>query len=629
MIRKQLVVLFLAASVVALGGCARQTAGKPLPSVTVTAIYPGANAQVVQDTVAAPIEQQVLGVEGMVHLWSRCTDDGRYTLTVTFKPGTDLNVAQVLVQNREALAEPILPDLVKRRGLSVKKDSPGALLLVSLFSPGGSRDTLHLSNYAGVQIKDELARVPGVWGVVLFGQREQAMRVWLDPQKLAARGLTAQDVVGALQAQNAQVAAGEIGRPANGGGKAASLVVNTLGRLVDAGQLEDVVVKAGDADQVVRLKDVGRVELGVAEGGRVTLDGKPCVALGVYPAGPARPQDISTAVRERMASLRERFPEGIDCHVGFDFTPNLEAPGRSTDPEYFLVDVSLPASASPQRTDDVLRRCATELQKVAGVEHTLTLTDNPLDQVTDRPCVLVQLAPAARRQASREQIIADVRTRLEKETPEAVLRLRDLSAPGVLPRCGYPIDLAVSGPQAEEVRKLADTLAERLRQTGQLTDVWANTDSVPRPQLELVLDREQAHDRGVSLQDVLGTLESAVGAVEANDFNRPGRAWQVRVRLADDAGGRLENLKLLKVRNAKGDLVPLGDVAAVRDIMAPAILNRLDGRPIVEVTANRAPGLSAAQARVLCEKLVAELREKLGLSDDYRLTWADGTQATK
>src|SRR5256884_2713880 len=161
------------------------------PTVEVSAVYPGANAQVVADTVAAPIEQQVNGAEGMMYMSSQCTNDGTYTLTVTFRPGTDLNLAQVLVQNRAALAQPILPDLVKRRGVTVKKKSPSVLMIINLFSPDKSRDNLYLSNYATIQLKDELSRVKGVGDITFLGQRDYSMRVWLDPNKMVTRGLTA------------------------------------------------------------------------------------------------------------------------------------------------------------------------------------------------------------------------------------------------------------------------------------------------------------------------------------------------------------------------------------------------------------------------------------------------------
>ncbi|HZT81157.1 MAG TPA: efflux RND transporter permease subunit, partial [Gemmataceae bacterium] len=179
------------------------------PTVEVSAVYPGANAQVVADTVAAPIEQQVNGVEGMMYMSSTCANDGSYTLTITFEPGADLNIAQVLVQNRVSLAEPVLPDLVKRRGISVKKKSPNVLMIINLYSEDGSRTNLELSNYATIQIRDELSRLPGVGDITYIGQRDYSMRLWLDPQKLASYGLNPRDVIRAVEAQNVQVAAGQ------------------------------------------------------------------------------------------------------------------------------------------------------------------------------------------------------------------------------------------------------------------------------------------------------------------------------------------------------------------------------------------------------------------------------------
>src|SRR5258707_15263570 len=183
------------------------------PTVRVTAFYPGANAQVVADTVAAPIEQQVNGVEDMLYMSSQCTNDGTYTLTVTFANGVDLNMAQVLVQNRVSLAQPILPELVRRRGVTVKKKSPSVLMIVNLFSPDNSPDNLYLSNYATIQLKYELARLNGVGDITYLGQRDYSMRLWLDPEKMHARSLTASDVITAIQQQNAQVAAGQLGQP--------------------------------------------------------------------------------------------------------------------------------------------------------------------------------------------------------------------------------------------------------------------------------------------------------------------------------------------------------------------------------------------------------------------------------
>src|SRR5215468_7090571 len=225
------------------------------PTVEVSASYPGANAQVVADTVAAPIEQQVNGVEGMMYMSSQCTNDGNYTLTVTFKPGTDLNISQVLVQNRESLAEPILPDLVKRRGISVKKKSPNVLMIVNLFSKDESRTELELSNFATIQIRDELSRLPGVGDITYLGQRDYSMRLWLDPQKMSNLGLNAQDVIAAVQAQNVQVAAGQIGQPPTPRGQVTQYIITTLGRLHNTDQFGDIILR-NNGSTLVYMKDI-------------------------------------------------------------------------------------------------------------------------------------------------------------------------------------------------------------------------------------------------------------------------------------------------------------------------------------------------------------------------------------
>jgi multidrug efflux pump subunit AcrB len=291
------------------------------PTVEVSASYPGANAQVVADTVAAPIEEQVNGVEGMMYMSSQCTNDGTYTLTVTFKPGTDLNISQVLVQNRESLAEPRLPDLVKRRGISVKKKSPNVLMIVNLVATDEDRKDLELSNYATIQIRDELSRLPGVGDITYLGQRDYSMRLWLDPQKLAAYNLNAQDVIGAVQAQNIQVAAGQIGQPPTPRGQVTQYIITTLGRLKNTDQFANIVLR-NTGSTLIYLKDVANIEMGARSYDQTcTLDRKPSVALSVYQLPGSNALDVARRVRDRMKQLKERFPPGIDYEIIYDTTP--------------------------------------------------------------------------------------------------------------------------------------------------------------------------------------------------------------------------------------------------------------------------------------------------------------------
>lgn len=292
------------------------------PTVNVTCSYPGASAQVVADTVAAPIEQQVNGVENMLYMSSNCTNDGAYNLNITFKLGTDLNMAQVLVQNRVSMAMPTLPDVVKATGVITKKKSPMILLVVNLLSPDQRYDQLYLSNYATIQIKDELARLPGVGDVSFLGQQDYSMRVWLDPDKMASFQLTADDVVNALKEQNVQVAAGQIGQPPIPAGQRFQYVLSTLGRLKEPEQFAEIIVKTGSKGQITRLRDVGRIELGAKNQDQAcTLDGGPAVGIAIFQLPGSNALDTAKGVRAKMDELKKRFPDGLDYRIVYDTTP--------------------------------------------------------------------------------------------------------------------------------------------------------------------------------------------------------------------------------------------------------------------------------------------------------------------
>ncbi len=292
------------------------------PTVQVTCQFPGASAQVVSDTIAAPIEQQVVGVEKMLYMSSQCTNDGTYNLTVTFQVGTNLDMAQVLVQNRVAIAQPQLPDVVKATGVTTKKKSPAILLVVNLVSPDERYNQLYLSNYATIQVKDELARLDGVGDVTLLGQQDYSMRVWLDPQKMSSRDLTATDIINAVKEQNVQVAAGQIGQPPVPRGQDFQYVMSTMGRLLGEEQFADIIVKTGTTGQVTRLKDVARIELGPkSQDQTCRLDGKPSVGLGIWQLPGSNALATAERVQAKMEELKERFPQGLDYKIVYDTTP--------------------------------------------------------------------------------------------------------------------------------------------------------------------------------------------------------------------------------------------------------------------------------------------------------------------
>ena len=308
------------------------------PTVLVTASYPGANAQTVRDTVAAPIEQQVSGVENMIYMSSQCTNDGKYVLVVTFSLGMDSDMAQVLVQNRVSLAQPVIPDLVQRQGINVNKQSPSTMMIVNLVSTNDSStgksiyDDIYLSNYATIQIKDELGRLPGVAAVSYMGERDYSMRAWLDPNKLATLGLSSTDVVRAISEQNLQVAAGMIGQEPVTKGQMFQLTINTLGRLIDPGQFGAIVIKVGQggsngqASSIVRLRDVARIELGSQQYDQsCTLDSKPSVALSIYQLPGSNAIKTAKGVYDKMEELKKkRFPQGLDYKIAYDTTPFIQ-----------------------------------------------------------------------------------------------------------------------------------------------------------------------------------------------------------------------------------------------------------------------------------------------------------------
>src|SRR5215468_7196568 len=298
------------------------------PTVRVTANYPGANAKVVADTVVAPIEQQVVGVEGMLYMSSQSSNDGSYTLDVTFELGTNVNMAQVLVQNRVAIAEPTLPDVVRAIGVTTKKRSPDILLGISLYSddnPETGRpyyDQLYLSNYATIQVKDAVARVEGVGDVTILGQQDYSMRVWLDPDKLQSRNLTVGDVVRVLREQNVQVAAGQIGQPPVPRGQDFQYTMSTLGRLVEPDQFANIILKTGTDGEVTYLKDVARTELGARnQDVFVRLDGQPSVGVGIFQLPGSNALDVGDGVKAKMRELETRFPKGLHYQIGYDTTP--------------------------------------------------------------------------------------------------------------------------------------------------------------------------------------------------------------------------------------------------------------------------------------------------------------------
>jgi HAE1 family hydrophobic/amphiphilic exporter-1 len=298
------------------------------PTVSVTTRYPGASASTVMNTVALPIEQQVNGVQGMLYMQSTSASDGTYSLTVTFAIGTDLNFAQVLVQNRVSAALASLPQAVQVQGVNVQQKSTSILEIATLLSPDASRDSLYLSNYATISMADELARVPGVGNVVIFGVGQYAMRVWLNPDALRNRGLTPADVIGAIQQQSQQVTGGQVGTPPAPESQDFQYTVNVEGRLADPAQFGSIIVKVNGANggEITRVRDVARVELGAQTYAQsFALDGKPAAGIAIFQLPTANALNVATRVNDRLAELAKNFPPGVAYEVPFNTTRFVQA----------------------------------------------------------------------------------------------------------------------------------------------------------------------------------------------------------------------------------------------------------------------------------------------------------------
>ncbi|HBJ36447.1 MAG TPA: hydrophobe/amphiphile efflux-1 family RND transporter [Planctomycetaceae bacterium] len=308
------------------------------PTVRVTAVYPGASASTIAETVATPIEQEINGVEGMLYMSSNSSNDGSYSLTITFALGTDLDMASVLVQNRVAVAQSKLPQEVRQQGVTTRKQSTQILQFISLSSPDGTFDDLFLSNYA-LTIKDQLSRLDGVGEVQVFGAGDYSMRVWLDPRLLKLRNLTTQDVVDAIREQNVQVAAGQIGASPAPEGTPFQLSVNTEGRLITAEQFGDIILRSGNGRSLLRVRDVARVELGAKDYNfRSTFNGRPSASIGIYQLPGANALTTATLVRQRMAELASAsdWPTGVDYFIPFDTTAFVEASIREVYSTLFI-----------------------------------------------------------------------------------------------------------------------------------------------------------------------------------------------------------------------------------------------------------------------------------------------------
>lgn len=591
---------------------------RALPTLVVNASYPGASANTAEDMLAAPIELLMGRLDGSRFLRSRCSSDGKYTLVVALDPGTDLTAALKLAQNRVNAALALLPGASRPTGVPVLIKPPGIQAIVVLTSPDRSHDITALSSYARGQLKTEFERLAGVSAVAVVGYRESCLRVWIDADRLTARGLTAAEVRQVLKDQPPQPAAARPDKPAN----AKELEVGTpAARLRVAEQLENVVLKTDGAGNLVRLRDVAKVEVGIdAEGSETFLNGEPAVTLCVDPVRQGNPKELETAILDLVTKLRGKLPPGLDLRVPFEFILDPKDPERPATGEFLLIDLAVPAAESGDRAREILRRCAGLVRQTAGIQDVLTLSEDPFDPFGRGPCLLCSRLPVRKRELGREQFGQELRSRLGAVKGLGV-RLREPSSLGQTLQWAYPVDLAVHGPDRGKVVQFARNLGQRLRQCKELTDVAVATASEPQRHVHLEVDGDKCAASGVGVAALFDTLQAILGGSSGADIKYSGHKLRVAAPTAGPATDVAEVLKKFQVGNGTGEKIPLSTLVAVRYTTEPAVVDLLDRQPMEEITANLAAGVSPSEARKLCESVAAEGRKELRLPADYRLTW--------
>ena len=610
------------------------------PTVQVTTRYPGASAKTVIDTVALPIEQQVNGVEDMLYMQSYSGADGTYTLTVTFKIGTDLNFAQVLVQNRVSSALAQLPQVVQNQGVTVQKRSTSILLFVTLTSPDAKYDSLYLSNYATINLRDELSRLPGVGNVTVFGAGQYSMRIWLDPNKLQARGLMPQDVIQAIQQQSQQVAAGQVGSPPTPPGQAFQYTLNVNGRLDDAGQFEDIIVKAGNNGDVTRVRDVGSVELGAQTYSQLfSLNKQPSTGIGVFQSPGANALEVEKAVEKKMTELARAFPQGIKYDTPFDTTKFVNASihevYKTLIEAGFLVLVVIlvflqdwramlvPATTVPvtiigafaamaalDRTQKVLDKVAEIAGQTPGVAQVITIAGiSALDNsasLANAGVGYIILKDWDSRGAGEDlrSLVYGLNDKLSIIQEARALVLPPPPIQGIGNAAGFAmqVELRDGNSDFSKLQAITQAMVANAQTQSALQRVQSPFRATV-PQFDVEVDRIKTQTLHVTTDQVFSTLASYLGSSYVNQFNKFGRVFQVYAQA--DARFRLteRDIANMMVRNQNGDMIPIGTVARITPSVGPSLISLYNLYPSSTIVGLPAQGYSSGQSLNLMEQI--------------------------
>ncbi|MCE9565904.1 MAG: efflux RND transporter permease subunit [Planctomycetes bacterium] len=566
--------------VLILAGAFPASAADPTTGIIrVTTTYPGVDARTVDETVLTPLFRQINGVEGATRIESEARNDGTGTLTVYFEPKTDLNLARAMVQNRVSLALPVIPEPCRQLGISVRKLPAGPpTFWLALTSADDKYDSALLGTYATVRLKNELARIPGVVDVRIVGVGEFGVRVWLNPDRLTAYKLTAGDVIDTLRRQNARVAAGGVV-----GGQGLRSTVAASARLTGIEQFAAVILKANREGELLRLRDVARVELESAAGGFARVDGKPAALIAVT-AWPGR----VTAEQLCKIEAADDLPPGMRFDLVADRATN----------RLLEVEVRLPNSAALERTEKVVERAAELIRGRPGKPGIVAFSEQrEPNAATMFIKVPAKGGPTA---AEVEKALAVI--------PDAAIRVGSVPPGGE----AFSVRLALMDPDERSEDRFSEVTAravEQLTKDAGAMGVVAFPGPAG-PHFAVNVDREKCATLGVELDDIFTTLQTTLSGVYATEFNKYGRTWRVTVQTEPRLARQIEDLNRLRVRSAAGEMVPLENVITVRKALAPPAVVRVNGYRAVVITAAPAAGRTPAEVAAQCVKLVQEVLPK-------------------
>ncbi|CFQ12559.1 putative integral membrane efflux protein [Yersinia enterocolitica] len=571
------------------------------PVVSVSAVYPGASARDVAQTIASPLEAQVNGVSNMLYMESTSGNNGSYQLSITFASGTDPDMAAVEVQNRISQVSAQLPAEVNENGISVRKRASNLLLGVSVFSPKQTHDALFVSNYTSIQLRDAIARINGVGDVQVFGARDYSMRVWLNPQRMESLNVSVQDIIAALQQQNVQAAAGQIGSSPSTPDQQQTLTISGQGRLSDPQEFANVIIRSNPQGGMIRLGDVARVALG-AQNYQVSAaqNQTESAFLVVYPVPGANALNVANGVRDEMARLPTSFlPE--------------------EDQGYFFVSLQLPDGASLNRTQTVMDQMYQQVTANDAVEDVIKITGFSLLSGNNSPnagFAIVMLKPWGQRPHI-DQVLANIQANLAAIPSAMIMAVNPPAIAGLGSASGFDLRIqALLGQTPQELAQVSQGIIFAANQDPKLNRVFT-TFSASVPETNLSIDRDRAALLQVPVSRIFQTLQTSLGGMNAGDFTLNNRMFRVQLQNDMDFRQRTAQINSLNVRSDNGVLVSLANLVTLTPSVGAPFISNFNQFPSVAISGSAADGASSGQAMAAMEALLAQ-----NLPQGYSYSWS-------